>query len=507
MKRVKTGLIVIDLVILSGSYVFMAGLKPVMVSYLSPKYLIGFGIMVFLWMFSSFYFRKYSISRKEKPKFLVRNVINPNLVALAFLAFIIYAFNTTFYSRMMVFGTVGVATLLEMMFFSLYTYLMVSPEYDAASAFLEQPPTSQDRRKLKEAVVHSDNHVDPVVLLEAVTEECGEQAASFINAHVDLEDNRTLVTSTLTRFNILRQPDDRFHTIVNLRRINDIRHLNRFFESVNHKLPNQGTFIGCGETAGQRMRRILRKYPPLINRFVYILDYIVKRIFPKFYPTRGIYFFLTRGNNRVLSHAEILGRLYACGFEIREEQFVNGLYFFVVRRIKDPAFDTNPSYGPFVRLRRVGKGGKLIKVYKLRTMFPYAEYLQDYVHQKNQLENGGKFKNDFRVARSRAILRRLWIDEIPMILNLFRGEMKVVGVRPLSQHYFNLYTKELQEKRVKYRPGLIPPYYADLPETLEEIQESEMRYLEAYTNRPARTQITYFWKAFFNILFRHARSS
>jgi lipopolysaccharide/colanic/teichoic acid biosynthesis glycosyltransferase len=178
-----------------------------------------------------------------------------------------------------------------------------------------------------------------------------------------------------------------------------------------------------------------------------------------------------------------------------------------MKRVREPAFDTNPSYGPFVRLKRVGKGGSIIKVYKLRTMYPYAEYLQDYVHKQNSLENGGKFRNDFRVARSRAVLRRLWIDEIPMILNLLKGDLKVVGVRPISQQYFNLYSKELQEKRIRYRPGLIPPFYADLPETLEEIQESEMRYLEAFEKRPVRTQFIYFWKAVYNILFRHARSA
>ncbi len=209
----------------------------------------------------------------------------------------------------------------------------------------------------------------------------------------------------------------------------------------------------------------------------------------------------------MLTRAEILGRLYACGFEMVEENYVNGLYFFVTRRVKEPAFDPNPSYGPFITLRRVGKGGKMIKVYKLRTMYPYAEYLQDYVHQQNNLENGGKFKNDFRVASSRAFLRRLWLDELPMLINLFRGEMKVVGVRPLSQHYFNLYSKELQEKRIKNRPGLIPPYYADMPETLEEIQDSEMRYLESYEKHPLSTQWRYFWKAFYNILFKKARSS
>ncbi len=507
MKKPKTGLIIIDLIILSGSYMFMAGLKPVMVSYLNSRYLIGFAVTLFLWMVFSFYFKKYEISRKEKPTFLIRNILYPNLLSLAFVAFIIYAFNTTFYSRMMVLGTFVVATVVEMLFFSLYTYLLIAKEYDAATAFLEQPPTPTDIRKLKEAVIHSHVHAEPNALREAIVEECGEKAGAFIESHVDFEDKKTLITATLTRFNILRQPDNYYETIVNIRRINDIRHVNKYFESVNHKLPQHGQFIGCAETSDMRRHRIMTKYPPVLNWVAYTGDYIIKRVFPKFYPTRGIYFFLTRGNNRVLTKAEILGRLYACGFEVVEESFVNGLYFFVCRRIKDPSFDQNPTYGPFITLGRVGKGGKLIKVYKLRTMYPYAEYLQDYVHARNNLENGGKFKNDFRIATSRSVLRRLWIDELPMLLNLFRGELKLVGVRPLSPHYFNLYSKKLQKKRTKYKPGLVPPYYADLPETLEEIQASEMRYLESFEKHPLRTQWKYFWKAFANILFKKARSS
>ncbi len=507
MKKPKTGLIIIDLIILSGSYVFMAGMKPVMVSYLSPKYLIGFGITLFLWLFSSFYFKKYQITRKEKPTFLIQNIVYPNIIALAFVTFIIYAFNTTFYSRMMVLGTFGVATVVEMLFFSIYTYLLVSPEYSAATAFLEKPPTAADLRLLKKTVTHSHLHVDAESLREAIVDECGEKAEAFINGYVNLEDDRTLITSTITRFNILRQPDYRYDTIINMRRVNDVRYLNKFFEAVNHKLPQHGTFIGCAETSEMRKRRILRKYPPVLNRIAYLGDYIIKRVFPKFYPTRGIYFILTRGNNRVLTRAEILGRLYSCGFGITEESYVNGLYFFVTKRIKEPSFDLNPTYGPFVTLRRVGKDSKLIKVYKLRTMYPFAEYLQDYVHKMNSLENGGKFKDDFRVATSRAILRKLWIDELPMLINLFRGDLKLVGVRPLSQHYFDLYSKELQEKRIKFKPGLIPPYYADMPETLDEIQATEMRYLDSYEKHPLRTQWRYFWKALKNILFKRARSA
>ena len=167
----------------------------------------------------------------------------------------------------------------------------------------------------------------------------------------------------------------------------------------------------------------------------------------------------------------------------------------------------SPSYGPFIQLKRIGKHGKLITVFKLRTMHPFAEYLQDYIHKQNNLENGGTFKDDFRVSQSRKILRKLWIDELPMLINLFKGEIKIFGVRPLSEQYFALYSKELQEKRINFKPGLIPPFYADMPETLDEIQTSEMNYLDAYERKPIRTQWKYFWKAIYNIIFKKARSS
>ncbi len=507
MKPPKTGLVITDLLILAGSYVFMAGLKPVMVSYMNGRYLLGFGVTLVIWVISSFYMNKYHIGRKERPTFLIRNIVYPNLLTLAFVSFIIYAFNTTFYSRMMVFGTFGVATLVEIFVLGLYTYVICAPEYDVATAFLEKPPTLMDKRRMRQAKVHSKIHNGIRFLREAIAEECGEKAAVFVENHVNLGDPGTLVLSTNTRFNILRQPENQYHTMINLRRVNDIQYLNKFFESVNHKLPQGGTFIGCAETSEQRKKRVLKKYPPVLNWIMYTVDYIFKRVFPKFYPTRKIYFFMTRGNNRVLSRAEILGRLFSCGFEVTEDTHVNGMFFFVTRRVREPAFDESPTYGPFVKLRRIGKGGEQINVYKFRTMHPFAEYLQDYVHKNNNLDNGGKFKNDFRISRSRAIMRRLWIDELPMLLNLLKGQMKLVGVRPLSQQYFSLYSKELQEKRIRYKPGLIPPFYADMPETLEEIQESEMRYLESFEKKPLRTQWRYFWKAIGNIIFKGARSA
>jgi len=70
-----------------------------------------------------------------------------------------------------------------------------------------------------------------------------------------------------------------------------------------------------------------------------------------------------------------------------------------------------------------------------------------------------------------------------------------------------LYSDELKEKRVKHKPGLIPPFYADMPKTLPEIIESELRYLNEYEKHPLRTDLKYFFKAWENIIFKKARSN
>lgn len=216
---------------------------------------------------------------------------------------------------------------------------------------------------------------------------------------------------------------------------------------------------------------------------------------------------LTRGENRVLSKAEMLGRLYSCGFDVVNETEIDRQYYVIAKKIKRPYFDLEPTYGPLIKLQRIGKGGKIIKVYKFRTMHPYSEYLQEFVYAKHNLEEGGKFKNDFRVSTLGRLMRKFWIDELPMLVNFFRGDLKIVGVRPLSQHYFSLYSKELRELRIKYKPGLIPPFYVDKPKTLEEIMASELKYFDAYDKHPILTDIRYFFMAAYNIIFRKYRSN
>ena len=133
--------------------------------------------------------------------------------------------------------------------------------------------------------------------------------------------------------------------------------------------------------------------------------------------------------------------------------------------------------------------------------------MQAYIYEKNDLQEGGKIKDDIRISTLGAFMRKYWLDEVPMFVNLVRGDMKLVGVRPLSQHFFSLYNVTLQQKRTQFKPGLLPPFYADMPKTLEEIQDSELRYLILCEEiGVVRADFRYFWKIVNNIVVRKARS-
>ncbi|MBN1634230.1 MAG: sugar transferase [Ignavibacteria bacterium] len=331
-----------------------------------------------------------------------------------------------------------------------------------------------------------------------------EEVYRFIDSNIELN-NKTVILDTDSNFSI-DIIQDRVDTIINFKQLNSINRINKYFEAVNKKLNDGGLLLGCVETYSQRRERILKKHHPVISYPYYFIDFIMKRVIPKLKLTRKIFYFLTNNKNRAISRVETFGRLYSCGFEIVSEKKIKNLLFFVVRKVTTPKYESEPTYGMLIKLRRIGKNGNEMEVRKLRTMYAFSEYLQGFVYQNNFLEIGGKFRNDYRVTTWGKFLRTFWIDELPMLLNWLKREVQLIGVRPLSRQYFEMYDEELKQIRTKYKPGLIPPYYADMPKLLPEIMESERRYFEAYEKNPLKTQWRYFWKVMYNIVVNKARS-
>ena len=96
------------------------------------------------------------------------------------------------------------------------------------------------------------------------------------------------------------------------------------------------------------------------------------------------------------------------------------------------------SRGPvFFRQERLGSRGKPFRIWKFRTMRQDAESLRHEMAHLNEMENSGplfKIKNDPRVTRVGAFLRKTSIDELPQLLNVVAGTMSLVGPRPFVTH-------------------------------------------------------------------------
>jgi exopolysaccharide biosynthesis polyprenyl glycosylphosphotransferase len=113
------------------------------------------------------------------------------------------------------------------------------------------------------------------------------------------------------------------------------------------------------------------------------------------------------------------------------------------------------SRGPvFYRSYRPGIGGKCFPCLKFRTMVAGAEQLQDRLEEQNEM--GGalfKMRSDPRVTRVGRFLRRWSLDELPQLFNVLRGEMSLVGPRPLPQRDYDR-LDDWHRKRYLVLPGM-----------------------------------------------------
>ncbi len=114
------------------------------------------------------------------------------------------------------------------------------------------------------------------------------------------------------------------------------------------------------------------------------------------------------------------------------------------------------SPGPvFFVQERIGFNKRRFNMYKFRTMITGAEKLQDQLEEQNEA-SGAAFKiaKDPRVTRVGRVLRRLSIDELPQLLNVLKGDMSLVGPRPLPLRDYKRFTEEWHRRRFSVRPGL-----------------------------------------------------
>ncbi len=114
------------------------------------------------------------------------------------------------------------------------------------------------------------------------------------------------------------------------------------------------------------------------------------------------------------------------------------------------------SNGPvFFRQERSGRYGKAFRMWKFRTMHTDAEARREQLEARNEMSGPVfKIKNDPRIFSFGSWLRRTSMDELPQLLNVIRGEMSLVGPRPLPVYEIQRIEKSAQRRRLSVKPGL-----------------------------------------------------
>lgn len=152
---------------------------------------------------------------------------------------------------------------------------------------------------------------------------------------------------------------------------------------------------------------------------------------------------------------------------------------------------------PFFRQKRVGKGGYIFYMWKLRSMVPHAEeslkaYLNSNPDAKHEWDTTQKLKNDPRITNLGRFIRKSSLDELPQIFNVLLGEMSLIGPRPMMCDQKSLYPGKAY---YRLKPGISGPWQ------VSERNDSEFRSRANFDLRydldlSLKTDVQVIWKTF-----------
>ena len=288
-------------------------------------------------------------------------------------------------------------------------------------------------------------------------------------------------------------------------RINDLRRINLFFLQCAARL-NMGGLLVCRYRPLEDTPRAMQASYGGLFRLMFMRHFLWHRMCPKIPLVNRLYFAMTRGKDRELSKAEVWGRLSFCGMRVVSEQPTADGRILSAQRVAEPITNRTPSYFPVVALVKVGLDGRALRTHKIRSMYPFSEFLQKQVFDDNGLASAGKFNNDFRLTEYGAYLRRYWLDELPQLFDWLRGDIKLVGIRATSPHFLSLYPARFIRLYVRVKPGLVPPLFDENTNGFEGILKVEQKYLDDYVKAPFRTDVTCLLTSLRDIVIRGVRS-
>lgn len=159
------------------------------------------------------------------------------------------------------------------------------------------------------------------------------------------------------------------------------------------------------------------------------------------------------------------------------------------------------SKGPvFFAHKRIGKNGKIIKLYKFRSMVINAEELiKSFTpEQMREYKENYKLTNDPRITKVGKFLRKTSLDELPQLINIINGDLSIIGPRPVVADELEKYGVN-KDKFLSVAPGLTGYWAANgrSNTTYEQRMEMELYYID---NLSLKMDIKVFFKTILSVL-------
>ena len=283
------------------------------------------------------------------------------ILTTLFITFFYYALRLDSFSINIVYKTVIIHSSIEISIFLLYFFGKYkgyrNHEYPKRKGFKSenaQEFLTADNSKNELGLLDNQS-----ILFKALIEKeinLKTELTTFILDSIQTENipsrKLTVLNNHLSK-NIETLPDLSQQLLINNHKLNDCRRINEYLLSTYSKLETGGLLFGNILPLESLTLNLRKKMPHFLFLIILPFHFFLHRVIPKLSFTKQLYFYITKGRNRVVSKSELLGRLAFCGYQLVNEIIIDGNFYFISKKKKTVSKENSPSYGPIVKLKKL----------------------------------------------------------------------------------------------------------------------------------------------------------
>jgi len=335
--------IVFDILFVLSSIFLFSYIAPFMEDYYIKSKVFAVLMYFGVWILVSFLIGKYSIKKSDNYNDITIPIAICNITFFVVISTIIYFFNVTTYSRLFIFGTVLLASSLELVYGYIIFYktkIAKNNIHNSKNDFNRAIDQFNFQHVTQSAVRISENHYKLIpeqsLYSQSLQGRINKNILELIQKYTDLNNDNTLILSTKNSFNVEIQPDKYFDCIINFSNSDQFSKLSRFYSSVFHKLKPDGYYIGCYQTVKQRKKIYFFKHSKIKANILLLADSLLNRIIFRSGPLSRLFYHIYKTKVPVKfieeKHQNILSEL---GYKMLEKKAINFTTYFVAKKFNN----------------------------------------------------------------------------------------------------------------------------------------------------------------------------